>query len=76
MSERRACKVLDIYRSSHRYLAKTTDEEGVLLQRIAELATQYVLYPNFIIITRLTLGARSPIIIEVYIIYYLTCSLR
>ncbi len=44
MSERRACKVVDIYRSSHRYLAKTTDEEGVLLQRITELATQYGRY--------------------------------
>ncbi len=44
MSERRACKILDIYRSSHRYLAKTTDEEGVLLQRITELATQYGRY--------------------------------
>jgi len=44
VSERRACKVLDIYRSSHRYLAKTTDEEDVLLQRITELATQYGRY--------------------------------
>ena len=44
MSECRACKVLDIYRSSHRYSAKTTDEEDVLLQRITELATQYGLY--------------------------------
>jgi len=44
VSERRACKVLDIYRSSHRYLAKTNDEEDVLLQRITELATQYGRY--------------------------------
>ena len=44
MSERRACKVLDIYRSSHRYLSKTTDEEDVLLQRITELATHYGRY--------------------------------
>ena len=44
MSERRACKVLDIYRSSHRYLSKTTNDEGVLLQRITELATQYGRY--------------------------------
>ena len=44
MSERRACKVLDIYRSSHRYLAKTNDEEDVILQRITELATQFGRY--------------------------------
>ena len=44
MSERRACKVLDVYRSSHRYLAKTNDEENVLLQRITELTTQYGRY--------------------------------
>ncbi len=41
VSERRACKVLDIYRSSHRYSATTTDEENVLLQRITELTTKY-----------------------------------
>ncbi len=44
MSERRACKVLDIYRSSHHYSAKTIDEEDVLLQRITELATKYGRY--------------------------------
>jgi putative transposase len=44
VSERRACKVLDIYRSSHRYSAKTNDEKDVLLQRITELATQYGRY--------------------------------
>ncbi len=44
MPERRACKVFDIYRSSHRYSAKTTDEEDVLLQRITKLATQYGRY--------------------------------
>ena len=44
MSERRACKVLDVYRSSHPYLAKTNDEENVLLQRITELTTQYGRY--------------------------------
>ena len=44
MSERRACKVLEIYRSSHRYPVKTTDEEDILIQRITELAMQYGRY--------------------------------
>jgi transposase InsO family protein len=44
VSERLACKVLDIYRSSHRYPVKTTNEEDVLVQRMTELATQYGRY--------------------------------
>ena len=44
MSERRACKVLEIYRSSHRYSVKTTDKEDVLVERMVELATQYGRY--------------------------------
>ncbi len=44
MSERRACTVLEIYRSSHRYSVKTTDDEEALVQRMTKLATQYGRY--------------------------------
>ena len=44
MSERRACTVLEIYRSSHRYSVKTTGEEDALVQRMSELALKYGRY--------------------------------
>lgn len=44
MSERRACTVLEIHRSSQRYLVKTIDEETLLIERMTELALQYGRY--------------------------------
>lgn len=44
MSERRACTVLEINRSSQRYLVKTNDEEEILIQRMTELALKYGRY--------------------------------
>ena len=41
VSERRACRVLNQPRSSHRYERKPSDEEGRLVCRIHELVLQY-----------------------------------
>ncbi len=44
MSERRACRVMGISRSSQRYRAKRLALDAPLTQRIVELATQYGRY--------------------------------
>jgi len=44
VSERRACKTLEIPRSTHRYNVRIPDDETVLVNRIVELATQYGRY--------------------------------
>jgi putative transposase len=44
VSERRACTVLEVPRSSHRYDAHEPDDERVLAERIMRLATRYGRY--------------------------------
>ena len=44
VSERRACTVLEVPRSTHRYDAHEADDERVLAERIMQLATQYGRY--------------------------------
>jgi transposase-like protein len=41
VSERRACMVVGVSRSSHRYQAREPDEEPPLIQRMTELALKY-----------------------------------
>ena len=44
VSERRACTVLEVPRSSHRYDAHEADDERALAERIMQLATRYGRY--------------------------------
>lgn len=44
VTERRACAVLEVPRSTHRYGAVVSDYEHVLSERIIELATRYGRY--------------------------------
>ncbi len=44
VSERRACRVLRQHRSTHRYVTKTRDDEGLLVRDMIELARQYIRY--------------------------------
>ncbi len=44
VSQRRACRTLDIWRSSHRYPLKIPDDEEALTNSIINLATQYGRY--------------------------------
>lgn len=44
VSERTACRVLQQPRSTQRYSVKTADDEGPLIDRIVELATEYGRY--------------------------------
>ena len=44
VSERRACRVLRQHRSTHRYVAKSRDDEDLLVRDMIELARQYGRY--------------------------------
>ena len=44
MSQRRACRVLEQPRSSQRYVARFSDDERLLVERIVALATEYGRY--------------------------------
>jgi len=44
VSERRACTVLEILRSSHRYIPKVAEDEDALVERMYELAMLYGRY--------------------------------
>ena len=44
ISQRRACKILNVWRSSQRYNAKTADDEEVLIKAISKLALKYGRY--------------------------------
>ena len=44
VSERRACKVLDVYRSVQRYKKRTANDEAKLRDAILRLAYQYGRY--------------------------------
>ncbi len=44
VSERRACQILKQHRSTHRYVAKSRDDEELLVRDMIELARQYGRY--------------------------------
>ena len=44
VSERRACRALEVHRSTHRYEPRVKDDEPALVDRIVELASEYGRY--------------------------------